>query len=131
MQGEGGAFAGPAFHQNAIAGSIGQTNPPLDIQNADAKAAVRGRSGVLPLQLPAQMGQLGFIHARAIIGNPEIILADEPTGNLDSKMGTEVMDLLRQLNSEDGRTIVMVTHNNDQAKLTSRTIRMFDGHQIG
>ncbi|MGN0310100.1 MAG: ABC transporter ATP-binding protein, partial [Bacteroides sp.] len=46
-------------------------------------------------------------------------------------MGTEVMDLLRQLNREDGRTIVMVTHNNDQAKLTSRTIRMFDGHQIG
>ena len=54
--------------------------------------------------------------ARAIIGNPEIILADEPTGNLDSKMGAEVMELLHRLNKEDGRTIVMVTHNEEQAK---------------
>ena len=68
--------------------------------------------------------------ARAIIGNPEIILADEPTGNLDSKMGAEVMELLHQLNKEDGRTIVMVTHNEEQAKQTSRTIRFFDGRQV-
>ena len=69
--------------------------------------------------------------ARAIIGNPEIILADEPTGNLDSKMGAEVMALLKELNEKDGRTIVMVTHNEDQAKQTTRTIRFFDGRQIG
>ena len=68
--------------------------------------------------------------ARAIIGNPEIILADEPTGNLDSKMGAEVMELLHQLNKEDGRTIVMVTHNEEQARQTSRTIRFFDGRQV-
>ena len=68
--------------------------------------------------------------ARAIIGNPEIILADEPTGNLDSKMGAEVMELLHQLNKEDGRTIVMVTHNEEQARQTSRTVRFFDGHQV-
>lgn len=68
--------------------------------------------------------------ARAIIGNPEIILADEPTGNLDSKMGAEVIELLHRLNKEDGRTIVMVTHNEDQAKQTSRTIRFFDGRQV-
>jgi len=68
--------------------------------------------------------------ARAIVGNPEIILADEPTGNLDSKMGAEVMDLLHQLNREDGRTIVMVTHNEAQAKQTARTIRFFDGRQV-
>ena len=67
--------------------------------------------------------------ARAIVGNPEIILADEPTGNLDSKMGVEVMDLLHKLNSE-GRTIVMVTHNDEQAKQTSRIIRLFDGQQV-
>ena len=67
--------------------------------------------------------------ARAIVGNPDIILADEPTGNLDSKMGIEVMDLLHQLNKEDGRTIVMVTHNEAQAKQTSRTVRFFDGRQ--
>lgn len=68
--------------------------------------------------------------ARAIVGNPEIILADEPTGNLDSKMGAEVMDLLHALNREDGRTIVMVTHNEEQARQTHRIIRFFDGRQI-
>ena len=68
--------------------------------------------------------------ARAIIGNPEIILADEPTGNLDSKMGAEIMEILHKLNKEDGRTIVMVTHNEEQAKQTSRTIRFFDGRQV-
>lgn len=68
--------------------------------------------------------------ARAIIGNPNIILADEPTGNLDSKMGAEVMEILHRLNKEDGCTIVMVTHNEEQAKLTSRTIRFFDGRIV-
>lgn len=68
--------------------------------------------------------------ARAIIGNPKIILADEPTGNLDSNMGAEVMNILHRLNKEDGRTIVMVTHNEEQARQTSRIIRFFDGHQI-
>lgn len=68
--------------------------------------------------------------ARAIIGTPEIILADEPTGNLDSKMGAEVMDILHKLNKEDGRTIVMVTHDENQARQTARTIRFFDGRQI-
>ena len=66
----------------------------------------------------------------SIIGNPEIILADEPTGNLDSKMGAEVMELLHRLNKEDGRTIVMVTHNEEQAGQTSRTVRFFDGRQV-
>lgn len=69
--------------------------------------------------------------ARAIVGNPEIILADEPTGNLDSKMGAEVMDLLHKLNKEDGRTIVMVTHNEEQARQTDRIVRFFDGRQVG
>ncbi len=68
--------------------------------------------------------------ARALIGNPDIILADEPTGNLDSKMGSEVLDILHRLNKEDGRTIVMVTHNEEQARQTDRTIRFFDGRQI-
>ena len=67
--------------------------------------------------------------ARAIVGNPYIILADEPTGNLDSKMGAEGMELLHNLNKEDGRTIVIVTHNEEQAKQTSRTIRFCDGRQ--
>ena len=59
-----------------------------------------------------------------------VAIADEPTGNLDSKMGAEVMELLHRLNKEDGRTIVMVTHNEEQAKQTSRTIRFFDGRQV-
>lgn len=69
--------------------------------------------------------------ARAIVGDPNIILADEPTGNLDSTMGQEVMDILHRLNKEDGRTIVMVTHNELQARETDRIIRFFDGRQVG
>ena len=83
----------------------------------------------MPTQLSGGQCQRVAI-ARAIVGNPEIILADEPTGNLDSKMGAEVMELLHKLNKEDGRTIVMVTHNEEQAKRTSRTIRFFDGRQV-
>ena len=68
--------------------------------------------------------------ARAVVGNPKILLADEPTGNLDSKMGAEIMDLLHKLNKEEGRTIIMVTHNEAQAKQTDRIIRFFDGRQV-
>ena len=68
--------------------------------------------------------------ARAVVCKPGLVLADEPTGNLDSKMGAEVMEILHKLNREDGRTIVMVTHNEEQAKQTSRTIRFFDGRQV-
>ena len=83
----------------------------------------------MPTQLSGGQCQRVAI-ARAIVGNPEIMLADEPTGNLDSKMGAEIMELLHQLNKEDGRTIVMVTHNEAQAKLTARIIRFFDGRQV-
>ena len=69
--------------------------------------------------------------ARAIVGNPDIILADEPTGNLDTRMGAEVMEILHRLNKEDGRTVVMVTHNEEQARDTERIIRFLDGRQIG
>ena len=83
----------------------------------------------MPTQLSGGQCQRVAI-ARAIVGNPDIILADDPTGNLDSKMGAEVMELLHKLNKEDGRTIVMVTHNEAQAKQTDRTIRFFDGRQV-
>ena len=83
----------------------------------------------MPSQLSGGQCQRVAI-ARAIVGNPSIILADEPTGNLDSHMGAEVMSILHQLNREDGRTIVMVTHNEEQARQTDRIIRFFDGRQV-
>jgi putative ABC transport system ATP-binding protein len=83
----------------------------------------------LPTQLSGGQCQRVAI-ARAIVGTPQIILADEPTGNLDSKMGAEVMELLHRLNTEDGTTIVMVTHNEAQANDTDRIVRFFDGRII-
>lgn len=88
------------------------------------------RAKHMPAQLSGGQCQRVAI-ARAIVGSPEIILADEPTGNLDSKMGADVMELLHELNKKDGRTIVMVTHNEDQARLTDRIMHFFDGRQIG
>ena len=93
------------------------------------KVGLSHRMRHFPTQLSGGQCQRVAI-ARAIIGNPAIILADEPTGNLDSKMGAEVMDILHRLNQEEGRTIIMVTHDESQAKQTSRTIRFFDGRQI-
>ena len=68
-------------------------------------------------------------HRRAVVFGPKLILADEPTGNLDSKNGAEVMHLLTELNHE-GTTIVMVTHNEHDAKIAHRTIRLFDGQIV-
>lgn len=67
--------------------------------------------------------------ARALIGKPEMILADEPTGNLDSQMGAEIMEVFFQLNNE-GTTIVMVTHDEDIARQTKRIVRFLDGYRV-
>lgn len=99
-------------------------------QEALERVGLIHRMRHMPSQLSGGQCQRVAI-ARAIVGNPEIILADEPTGNLDSKMGAEVMELLHKLNKEDGRTIIMVTHNEEQARQTDRIIRFFDGRQIG
>ena len=93
------------------------------------KVGLTHRMRHFPTQLSGGQCQRVAI-ARAIIGEPEIILADEPTGNLDSKMGAEVMEILQRLNKEDGRTIVMVTHNEAQAQQTQRIVRFFDGRQV-
>jgi putative ABC transport system ATP-binding protein len=68
--------------------------------------------------------------ARAIVGQPRILLADEPTGNLDSQMGDEIMAILESLNADEKTTIVMVTHDPRQAAKTHRTVRLFDGRQV-
>lgn len=65
--------------------------------------------------------------ARALVGSPEILFADEPTGNLDSKTGEEIMHLLRNINQENGQTIIMVTHSPEAAKSSSRVITVRDG----
>jgi len=68
--------------------------------------------------------------ARAIVGEPKVLLADEPTGNLDSQMGDEVMGILHGINRDAGTTIAMVTHDPRLADATDRVVRMFDGRQV-
>jgi putative ABC transport system ATP-binding protein len=68
--------------------------------------------------------------ARAIVGSPRILLADEPTGNLDSQMGDEIMTILTDLNQAEKTTVVMVTHDPRQAEKTERIVRLFDGRQV-
>ena len=86
------------------------------------------RAQHFPQQLSGGQQQRVAI-ARAVISNPNLVLADEPTGNLDSKNGKEVMDLLTELNSE-GTTIVMVTHSQKDASVAQRTIDLFDGRIV-
>ncbi len=68
--------------------------------------------------------------ARAVVGRPEIILADEPTGNLDSKMGENIIGILEKLNREEKTTVIMVTHDENLSKRTDRVIHLFDGMQV-
>ena len=93
------------------------------------KVGLSNRVKHFPTQLSGGQKQRVAI-ARAIVGNPEIILADEPTGNLDSAMGNEIMDILQHLNKSEGTTIVMVTHDENMAKRTHRLVRLFDGSQV-
>ena len=93
------------------------------------KVGLSNRIKHFPTQLSGGQRQRVAI-ARAIVGRPEIILADEPTGNLDSAMGNEIMEILMQLNRVDGTTIVMVTHDENMANKTHRLVRLFDGAQV-
>ncbi len=87
-----------------------------------------GKKDLFPAQLSGGQQQLVGI-ARALISNPKLILADEPTGNLNSKQGEEIMDLFKQLN-EEGVTIIQVTHSEKNAEYGSRIINLLDGRMI-
>lgn len=109
----------------------------LDMKSAERKERVNAilkrmnishRSHHFPQQLSGGQQQRVAI-ARAVVSNPKIILADEPTGNLDSKNGAEVMQLLTELNKE-GTTIIMVTHSKHDASFSHRVINLFDGQIV-
>ena len=98
------------------------------VQEAMERMAIVHREKHFPQQLSGGQQQRVAI-ARAVVDNPKLILADEPTVNLDSKKGQEVMNLLSELNKE-GTTIVMVTHSQHDAGFASRTINLFDGQVV-
>ena len=98
-------------------------------EEALLQVGLKNRMRHFPAQLSGGQKQRVAI-ARAIVGRPDILLADEPTGNLDSVMGNEIMDILLRLNQEEGTTIVMVTHDESMARKTHRLVRLFDGSQV-
>ncbi len=98
------------------------------VQEVMERMNISHRNKHFPAQLSGGQQQRVAI-ARAVIANPKIILADEPTGNLDSKNGEEVMQLLSELHKE-GTTIVMVTHSQHDAGYANRTVKLFDGHIV-
>lgn len=107
---------------------VSRTERKKRVQEIMKRMAISYRAKHFPHQLSGGQQQRVAI-ARAVVFNPKMILADEPTGNLDSKNGAEVMRLLTELNQE-GTTIVMVTHNEHDARMAHRIIRLFDGHIV-
>jgi len=97
-------------------------------EEALARVGLSARMDHYPNQLSGGQQQRVAI-ARAMVGRPSVLLADEPTGNLDSQMGAEVMDILLKL-SHEGTTVVMVTHDERQAKQGGRIVRVFDGQLV-
>ena len=93
------------------------------------RVGLKARVEHFPSQLSGGQQQRVAI-ARAIVGKPELLLADEPTGNLDSHMGNEIMQILESLHKDDNTTIVMVTHDDELAKRTERVVRVYDGQLI-
>ncbi len=107
---------------------VSATERKKKVQEAMERMAIVHREKHFPQQLSGGQQQRVAI-ARAVVANPKLILADEPTGNLDSKNGQEVMNLLSELNKE-GTTIVMVTHSQHDAGFASRIINLFDGQVV-
>ena len=107
---------------------VSATERKKKVQEAMERMAIVHREKHFPQQLSGGQQQRVAI-ARAVVANPKLILADEPTGNLDCKNGQEVMNLLSELNKE-GTTIVMVTHSQHDAGFASRIINLFDGKVV-
>ncbi|MCL4140954.1 UNVERIFIED_CONTAM: hypothetical protein GTU68_022641 [Idotea baltica] len=110
-------------------GGVGGKERRKRAMSALEKVGLSARTRHYPNQLSGGQRQRVAI-ARAIVGEPEIILADEPTGNLDSVMGNEIMDIMLGLNEKEETTIIMVTHDETMAKRTQRIVRLFDGSQV-
>ena len=104
---------------------VGKAERKQKVQEVMKRMGITHRAKHFPHQLSGGQQQRVAI-ARAVVFGPKLILADEPTGNLDSKNGAEVMRLLTELN-QDGTAIVMVTHNEHDAQIAHRTIHLFDG----
>jgi putative ABC transport system ATP-binding protein len=98
-------------------------------RDALAKVGLKGKEGRLPYQLSG--GEQGRVAvARAMVNQPPLLLADEPTGNLDRQTGTQVLELLRELN-QAGQTVIMVTHDPLAAQYAGRTVQILDGQVVG
>jgi len=115
----------PLLYRRGLSGS---ERRKLALKALD-RVGLHARVHHFPSQLSGGQQQRVAI-ARAIVGNPRILLADEPTGNLDSQMGDEIMDVLKGLKENEGTTVVMVTHDPRQAEKTERIVRLFDGRQV-
>jgi putative ABC transport system ATP-binding protein len=134
-------FIFQTFHLIADLTVLDNVQIPLlyrPLSHAERKARARQALervglGARMFHFPSQLSggqQQRVAIARAIVGNPRVVLADEPTGNLDSVMGDEIMGLLEDLNRRERTTIVMVTHDQRLADRTQRIVRLFDGRQV-
>jgi putative ABC transport system ATP-binding protein len=134
-------FVFQSFHLIADLDALDNVQIPLlyrDLSNRERREMAEGalrRVGLearmhhFPTQLSGGQQQRVAV-ARAVVGNPRLLLADEPTGNLDSKMGDEIMEIIEEYNREAGVTVVMVTHDQRLAERTERIVRLFDGRQV-
>ena len=115
----------PLLYRKGMPGKERRDRAKKSLERVGLSARLRH----FPTQLSGGQKQRVAI-ARAIAGSPDIVLADEPTGNLDSRMGNEILDILNYLNEQENTTIVMVTHDESMAKRTQRIVRLYDGSRL-